>query len=386
MLIGAIALNLEHLARHLCVTRRDLLNIPNVLSDLPLQEAIKSGNSELVQYICDLEGVDVCARGPGGETALICAAKHGSSSDLASVLAVKAPLYPVDLSLRDDNELTALLAAAKSSRDSGIIHDQYEKCGIILEFALQHPDGFDVNARDAAGVTAVAHRVISASKQHEEKIDQFLSFPGVDVNAKDNSGKTPLWVAAQEGNLCMLEQLVNAPGIDINASDDSGRTPIFVAVEQENQSCVVKLAQCAADPNIPDLAGRLPLSVAFQKEPWIAYEFMRHCPNIDFTRVTEHGFKLLVLVIIKYVSWLTRERMLAMEMADWADPDLSHLLHFLTSLGRRGLWSTVHLLEDKVPPLTSEMLNRHDEWVRNCRHLGLLESLEDPSNRMLDIR
>lgn len=63
----------------------------------------------------------------------------------------------------------------------------------------------------------------------ERVVGQLLAAPGIDVNAADEHGQTPLWWAVSEGHEAVVRQLLAAPGIDVNAADKNGRTPLIVA-------------------------------------------------------------------------------------------------------------------------------------------------------------
>ena len=60
---------------------------------------------------------------------------------------------------------------------------------------------------------------------HTEVVELLLKTPGIDVNAVDRYGQTPLYVAATE----VVELLLKAPGIDVNAKQEDGWTPLYLA-------------------------------------------------------------------------------------------------------------------------------------------------------------
>ena len=71
-----------------------------------------------------------------------------------------------------------------------------------------------------------------------------------DWNTAGDSGTIPL-VALADG------------GIDLNAPDELGRTPLHIAVEYFNiPAAITTLVEAGADPNAPDLNGFTPLHMA----------------------------------------------------------------------------------------------------------------------------
>jgi len=63
-----------------------------------------------------------------------------------------------------------------------------------------------------------------------EAVKQFIA-NGVDVNAKDDNGWTPLYWSADKGHKEIAELLITA-GADVNAKGRSGRTPLDRAVSK----------------------------------------------------------------------------------------------------------------------------------------------------------
>jgi ankyrin repeat protein len=102
----------------------------------------------------------------------------------------------------------ALLAAAR--------HGQSETVSFLLDL------GIDVNTRDERGRTAlhIAHEAGSGSPT---KVVQVLLDRAADPDARDQDGCTPLWWAAGIGQYEMATMLV-AKGADVNARDNAGYT------------------------------------------------------------------------------------------------------------------------------------------------------------------
>jgi ankyrin repeat protein len=64
-----------------------------------------------------------------------------------------------------------------------------------------------------------------------EAVKQHLA-AGVDVNAKDDNGWTPLHAAAREGHKEIVELLI-ANGADVNAKDEDDRTALDWAIKHK---------------------------------------------------------------------------------------------------------------------------------------------------------
>ena len=82
---------------------------------------------------------------------------------------------------------------------------------------------------------------------------------GVDVNAKDKSGETPLHCAASTGRADMPELLI-AEGADVNAVNNSGWTPLHAAAGHA-ETAELLIAE-GADVNAKDNEGKMPLQWA----------------------------------------------------------------------------------------------------------------------------
>ena len=87
----------------------------------------------------------------------------------------------------------------------------------------------DVNqAKTTSGVTPV---YVAAQNGHVEVV-QLLLGSNADVNqAKTNTGSTPVFIAAQNGHVDVVTALV-ASNADVNqATTDAGATPVYVAAQ-----------------------------------------------------------------------------------------------------------------------------------------------------------
>ena len=80
------------------------------------------------------------------------------------------------------------------------------------------------------------HEAVSGNKP---KVIEFLKEKGANVNAKANSGYTPLHLAASAGYIDCVNILLEC-GADIGATDEFGKTPKQTA-ELSSKSNIVRL-------------------------------------------------------------------------------------------------------------------------------------------------
>ncbi|KAF5323839.1 hypothetical protein D9611_008234 [Ephemerocybe angulata] len=136
---------------------------------------------------------------------------------------------------------------------------QSQNLEAIVKFLLSAP-GIDVNAADFNGRTPLS---FAARYGHEAIAKLLLAVPGIDVNATDDNGRTPLSFAAKYGHAAVAELLLTTPGINANAPDSDGRIPLSFSAASGHEAVVkLLLAVPGIDVNFPDTRGWTPLSLA----------------------------------------------------------------------------------------------------------------------------
>ena len=86
--------------------------------------------------------------------------------------------------------------------------------------------GADINKADDDGATPL---YIATEKGHEAVVRALIE-AGADVGVAAPD-ETPLFIATYEGHEAIVRALIEA-GADINKAKDTGATPLFVAAEE----------------------------------------------------------------------------------------------------------------------------------------------------------
>ena len=143
-------------------------------------------------------------------------------------------------------------------------------------------EGSDVNQKDDTGNTLLHY---AASTRHKDIIELLIA-KGADVNVKNNQGQTPLdtalaWnrkdivdlliakgatvesihVAAQLGDVARVKAFLKQ-GIDVNAKNANGDTPLHSAVRGGYEDIAELLIAKGADINAKNNQGQAPLDTA----------------------------------------------------------------------------------------------------------------------------
>eukprot|EP00976_Prorocentrum_cordatum_P064183 1177395-Prorocentrum_minimum.AAC.1 len=116
-----------------------------------------------------------------------------------------------------------------------------------------------VNTYFVEGGTTLMH-VYSHSSYPNSSLFTVLVEGGVDINARNHEGRTPLHEAAYFANYNVVKQLVSA-GADVNISDHMGETPLHDAMIQGHIPVVEALLTHKASVNAKSQYGETPLMV-----------------------------------------------------------------------------------------------------------------------------
>jgi serine/threonine protein kinase len=120
--------------------------------------------------------------------------------------------------------------------------------------------GEDVNARGETGMTPLMY---AAATNGFPEVITILIKAGADVNARNTDGSTPLMWAAQFNQNPEVIQMLVKQGADVNAQSQSGMTPLMLAAK--NPNVITALLEAGAEVNAQDSGGVTPLIEAAKK-------------------------------------------------------------------------------------------------------------------------
>jgi ankyrin repeat protein len=129
----------------------------------------------------------------------------------------------------------------------------------LVKFLYEHGAKEDVRVPSENGWTPLH----AASASGHIDVLNFLYRDGaqpldtskVDVDAKDNYGRTPLSCAAQNGHQAVVKQLLDSGKVDVDSKDNYGRTPLSHTAQGGHQKVATLLPGQISTHGLVDAAG-----------------------------------------------------------------------------------------------------------------------------------
>ena len=159
--------------------------------------------------------------------------------------------------------------------------------------------GVDVNASDEYGNTPL---LIAVQRFSLDLVDELLNLQksdgsfAVNVNQSNLDGTTPLLAACQNSDRLMVDRLVKVAGIGVNLADKDGNTPLLIAVQRRNLDLIDALLSLqksdgsfAVNVNQSNLDGTTPLLAACQDRNFLMVDRLLKVAGIDVNLADKDG-------------------------------------------------------------------------------------------------
>ncbi|KAI9933188.1 hypothetical protein AWENTII_002788 [Aspergillus wentii] len=151
--------------------------------------------------------------------------------------------------ITDEYRCNALIIAAGKGHD-------------LIVGLLVDADQINVNSRDNEGRTALYW---STTYDHQSIVERLLAVDTIDVNIATKEGNTPLMMAARDGHSTIVQLLLKNPNIEAEMCDEDGTTALHWAAMFNHADVAQMLISLPVEVNVPDHDGRTPLLWAAQE-------------------------------------------------------------------------------------------------------------------------
>lgn len=222
----------------------------------PLMYAVKSGKTEVVEYIlknCEkIDYVNILNKSP------LMIAVRKNSINLVNLLLE----YGADVNFANVYNQNALFDA--------VIENNTE----MIDFLVS--SGANLEHQNKEGVTPLM--LAATNKTRQESLLKLLKL-GANVKAKDYSGKTAFMHAINNNNGAMMDILLKAKS-EINVSDKLGYTPLMLCAKRGNREGVRVLISRQADVFAKNIKGETALAIAKSCGNATCYEVLAKAEKI----------------------------------------------------------------------------------------------------------
>ena len=201
----------------------------NEIGETPLMNAIqKRSSDDIIIYLID-HGCDMDILDSSGKSAL----DHAADKNCVSILKI---LIDKGAKISNTNLLSAIDAESKEATEYLLntnkydinYRDEMQRTPLLFAIESQNIDivkliinaqGVDYTASDYKKSNGLIYAAING----DVEIFKLLYEKGVDINAGDDKGRTPLYHAADKGHLDMVKYICSLPGVEYDSSTNGFR-------------------------------------------------------------------------------------------------------------------------------------------------------------------
>ena len=244
----------------------------NFTFELALLEAVTAGNNEAVEFLLQLETVNIDHTNEEGKTALMLACERGHEDIVHRLLSAGA-----DVNIQDNDGWTALMRASKHNHISIIhmllqananphlkllsngsntlmvasYHGNYEVVELLIS------NGVDYQHQRVDGANAF---IVACKNGHTQVVEMLLK-KKANPNVQTKNGVNGFILASQKGHIAIVELLLKEQ-VDPNVQGIDGHTPLMIASAKGHYEVVKLLLEWKADPTIISKSYKTALSLA----------------------------------------------------------------------------------------------------------------------------
>ena len=138
------------------------------------------------------------------------------------------------------------------------------------------------------------------------KVKELLE-SGIDVNARNQFGDTPIQITCVGGYIEILKLLLSHPDIDVNARNDYGTTPLYKACNNKFIEIVkLLLAHPSIDVNLEKENGFTPLLLSIHAKSFDISKLLLDHPKIDVNKTDAQ--KTWTPILLIYTSIISNQK------------------------------------------------------------------------------
>ncbi|MFW5891011.1 MAG: ankyrin repeat domain-containing protein, partial [bacterium] len=212
-----------------------------------LHYAVAKQNYLLVLKLIDY-GADVNIKNKSGLTplgnSLNTLVREYNENDAASKTLLNLLISGADLDFTINNNMSPL--------DYAIKYDKFELVQVLIN------SGVNINQKNVANLDFTP-LTYALRTNKEGYLIYYLNENGADLFYKNQASQTALMIASKYNNHVDVIQYLLMEGLNVNAKDNAGQTPLFYAIENDlsnKKDIIIELLKNGADKNIVDNKGK----------------------------------------------------------------------------------------------------------------------------------